>query len=45
MYSVEHNNALHPTEYMFIVFLLKYFKQNVMSSTKIFLTIQALSIN
>jgi len=45
MYSVEHSNALLPSEYIYIAFLLTYFKQNWMSSTTLILAIQARSFN
>jgi len=44
MYSVELKNALRPTEYIYIVFLLMYFKENGMSCTKIILAIQVLQL-
>jgi hypothetical protein len=45
MYLVEHNDALRPTEYIYIVFLLMHFKQNGMSSIKINVAIQACFVN
>ena len=45
MYAFEHNNALRSTESIYILFLLIYFKQNGMSTTKIILASQARSIN